>query len=301
MELTPEVATALKFLKTCTDYTTTLAYSALDTIIKEVEITDRQKKQKKLTYLVSEGYGQLLTTMLNALSGYLEKEKWGESGFDNLKLLILAYVTSSDCCPDFCAELGNSGSISLLFASLSKLEAYLDEDLGTIQTFLQSILLTLYHSIFLCQENLKIYREAHAFAILEKYMRKKDLTSHCAFLVLAYVVDESQREILGTFETTIYVIVHFLQEAVGSFGHIVSIFQSLFSARKLLDCLNRLAINDNNKRLIEEYYGIPAIVAMLGDDFDEEDQCLAAETVWNLAFVEDIRKSPQLQEAVPCK
>ncbi len=300
-EVTPKVNKSLQFLKTCNDYTTPLANRSLQAILNEVDITDRQKKRKKVLYLVSEGYGELFSTIWNALSGYMEKDKWGEDGFLNLRCLMCAYFRSCDCCPELCAELGNSGSISLLFACLNRLEAYLDneEDFETIKEFMYHILLTLYHLILLCPKYLKIYREAQAFAILEKYMRRKDLSSLLSFMILAYVVDESERGILGTFDSGVDVIVHLLQEAVGSFGHII--MNGWLSARKLLDCLNRLAISDNSKRLIEKYYCIPAIVVMLGDDFSEEEQYVAAETVWNLAFVEDIRKSPQLQEARPCK
>ncbi len=265
-----------------------------------VDIGNCQKLQKNKLYLVSKGYGELFSTVWNALSEYLEKDKWGGNGFRNLKRLMLTCFKSSSCCK-LNAELGTTGGISLLFAALSKLEAYLDEekDYETIKNFLLWILVTLHYSIVQCHKNLKIYREAQAFAILKKYLRMQDSTGKFSVMILAYVVDEPEREILSTCDEGADAIVQLLQELQEAVD--CPFCCGFFTARDLLDGLNHLAISDINKQLIEKYNGIPTILLMLGDDSDEREQCLAAEAVWNLAFVESIRISTQLQEAVPCK
>ncbi|XP_072051598.1 uncharacterized protein [Amphiura filiformis] len=116
-----------------------------------------------------------------------------------------------------------------------------------------------------------------------------------SLMILAYIVDESESSVLATSDGGVASLVEILQIRTKNSCDEVSVL----SAREILDCLNHLAINDSNKLEIEKQGGIPLIVRMLQDDFDEEDQCVAAEAVWNLAFVESIRTSSQLQEAVP--
>ena len=112
-------------------------------------------------------------------------------------------------------------------------------------------------------------------------------------MTLAYIVNESESKILAESDVGVATLDQLLQDAVQSSNHTVIIYNSgqYFSTFELLDCLNHLAINGANNRDIEKQDSIPALVRMLEDDFSEEEQCVAAEMIWNLTFVESIRQS----------
>ncbi|XP_072050788.1 uncharacterized protein [Amphiura filiformis] len=294
-EVKPVLDEALQYLKTCSDFSTPQATKALQAI--------EWLKYEGVSYLVTQSFGQLFGRILGGLSGFLEREKWAEDGFANLELVLGACISLTDNSPELGAKLGTYGSIPLLFSALQKLETYFEqnEEFRIIKLLTISIFGILHNSIRLnCNSNCKIYRDAQAVGICKKYLKSQNaLISTFSLMILAYVVDESESGILATSDGGVAILVQWLQEAINSDSHNAAFNWITGDASELLDCLNHLAINDSNKLEIEKQGGIPAIVRMLEDDFNEGEQCVAAEAVWNLAFVKSIRTSPQLQEAVP--
>ncbi|XP_072050587.1 uncharacterized protein [Amphiura filiformis] len=301
-EVKPDLDKALQYLKMCNDFTTHKVGNALLAIYTAVcEYENRSVQHKKVSYLVSQGFGQLFGKMWSGLSGFLERTKWEEDGFANLELMLNTYFNFTDYCSELAVDLGKLGSIPLLFAGLGKLEKYFEQkEFVTIQGLLQGMLFLLDNSISLCNSNRKIYRDAGAVSIFKRYLKSQNAMVRVVSLtILAYVVDEAESAILATSDGGVAILVQWLHRAVNSSDHSAQIGGIGARAGELLDCLNHLAINDSNKLEIEKQGCIPNIVRMLQDDFDEKDQSVAAEAVWNLAFKESIRTSPQLQKAVP--
>ena len=165
-----------------------------------------------------------------------------------------------------------------------------------------SIFGILQNSIRLYSGNREIYREAGTVDILKEYLKQSSVSTD-ALMVLAYrpIVKESESKILAESDIGVATLVQLLQQAVHSSDHLATLYCKWISALELTDCLNHLAINDDNKRAIETLGGIPIIIHMLQDEFSEEVQTAAVEMLWNLAFVESIRQSEQLQDAVSGK
>ena len=306
-ELKPEIDKALQYLETCKKFTSSQATEAITLIESTRKYSSRPcDDQRRLgLYLVSKGYAQLFVKMWNGLCRFLEREKWKEVGFFNLKYMMLTYVTFTDQCPlEAGAEMGNHGCISLLFGGLKKLEAYFTEEaeFAIIMHVIQNIMATLYNSIHQCRSNREIYRELGAVGILRKYIKSaNDTVSLLSLMILPYIVNESESGILATRDGGVATFVNLLQMAVTSDNHNANV-DMVFSAQELLDCLNHIAINDDNKREIKEQDGILAIIIqMLGDDFTEEEQTVAAEAIWNLAFEPSVRESGQLDDALQGK
>ena len=158
-------------------------------------------------------------------------------------------------------------------------------------------------------------------------------------LVLAYVVKDEESEILASEEFGVRVLTDCLckavqssdykmdprlqfsahdlldtinlqakndanKKAIATQGETLSNRMELclpFSAHELLDAINHLARNDANKKAIAATGAIPYIIQMLQNDFTPEDQQVAAEALWNLSFIPEIRKSDALQRAVLSK
>ncbi len=234
----------------------------------------------------------------------LDRDKWRGIGFSNLEYLLDTYLNFTDVCPELSDDLCKYGNIPALFAGLQKLDKYFEikNEFKSIKPIVETILFLLCNVVARCNSNRKVYQEAGAFAVFEKYLKLENgLVRLLSLMILAYVVDESESSILATSGGGVATLVTWLQRAVESANHRALRYGVGGSAKEILDCLNHLAINDSNKLEIEKENGIHAIVRMLHDGFSEEEQCVAAEAVWNLTFVESIRTTSQLQEAIPCK
>ncbi len=295
-EVKPRLDEALQYLKTSDDFATQDAWTAFNTLVECWD--DEEHMKDKAAYLHENGFGQLFAKIWNGLSGYLEKDKWGQDGLQILQVMLKSYNQYGAFCPGLSAEIGKQG-IHLILAALGKLEIYFEDEeaRAPVDNILSNLFLIVYNSVSRCKSNYTIAREANAVAVFQKYLKSEDLAfSTVSLMILAYITDESESGILAS-EGGVTMLADLLKFRVESSDH-----SSVgFSAKEILECMNRAAINDNNKQVIEKEGGVPTIVRMLQDDFDEEEQCVAAEALWNLAFIESIRKSSELQAALPCK
>ncbi|XP_072050029.1 uncharacterized protein [Amphiura filiformis] len=253
-------------------------------------------------YLKGEEFAQLFARIWKHLCCFLEREKWRQIGFTNLGLLVRIGSKFANRYPaEFGADLGVYGCIPLLLEGLRKLKKYFNSEteMVLLRDIVTDLFGILHNSILKYSTNRGIYRKTRAVEDLTEYLKCGDtLINLQSLLILAYVVNESESSILATAEGGIAKLVELLKLAVNSedHNHDYARFKTesatpRFSAFVLLDCLNHLGINDNNKREIEKQGGVPAIVRMLENDFSEEEHSVAARALWNLSFVESIRKS----------
>ena len=148
-------------------------------------------------------------------------------------------------------------------------------------------------------KNRSVYRAADAIPILKRLLKYNNkIIRMMALMILSYVVNEDQREILSSSKIGIGLLLMFHRLAVKGKNH----YFLEFSAFLTLVAINHLAINDANKRVIGKTEGsIPAIIRMLEDDFSDEERKVAANALWNLSFIESIRESELVQSTIPSK
>ncbi len=297
----PEVDAALESLKSC-DF----AAANVGELIRKIhdvhnKVCDNDKK-KYAEYMCKQHYGQLIGKMCNTLSGYLEKDKWEEEGFKNLELMM---ETCSECCilcpdHDITADQFREQDIVCILTAIEKLGMHYEgnDSHEPIDGIMHYMIRIIYSSVYVGKNNRETVRERNGGDILKKLVKSDIvLIALYSLMTLAYIVDDSESNILAISDRGVSILVEFLDRSVNSSDHA---YASL-PAGQILDCLNRLTVHDENIYMIQHEGGIPFIVRMLWDDFDEEDQCIAAVALWNLAFIESVRKSPELQMAVPCK
>ena len=308
-EFKPEIDQALQYLKTCDNFTTDEAKESLN-VLKNAGFRSRCSNVREVArHLTGQGFGQLFAKIWNSLREHLDRDKWRQCGYTNLASLASCCENYTENCPELGAELGKHGCIPLLLASLERVKAYFNQqsEFKTIQSMVSNIFGILHHSIRLCSGNREIYRNVGAVDSINAYLKQSsNLVSAYALMTLAYIVNEGESKILAESDRGIAVLVKLLQDSVESSHHEAIIYHSFslnaFSTLQLADCLNQLAINDDNKLAIEREGGIPTIIRMLQDEgFTEDEQTVASEILWNLTFVDSIRQSDRLQDALPGK
>ncbi|XP_072041220.1 uncharacterized protein [Amphiura filiformis] len=124
--------------------------------------------------------------------------------------------------------------------------------------------------------------------------------------ILAYIVDDEESSLLQTTNDGVAFCLSLLKDATSNKYHRTESFTD--SAQELILALNKLAVNDANKREISKHGGIPVFTRMLRSDFvftrmrrnglSEDEQCAAVHALWNLAFIDEIRISKEMQTSV---
>ena len=99
-----------------------------------------------------------------------------------------------------------------------------------------------------------------------------------AIVVLAYLVDENESDRINSDDTMIKLILYIIKDAIKN-------DRSLgFRACEMMNGLNKLAVNDSNKKRIIYYNGLPLYADMMASNRSAEDQRIAASGLWTLSY-----------------
>ena len=309
-EAIPKVREAIEYLKTCKDFSTEKAYENLDKIRQYawggLSCCDIQRALGKR--VADSDFGLLfpemwkLTECLGHIPDYCQ-------GLMNLDKMLGTFQCFTDASPELAASLGKSEAIKLLFEGLKKVTAMEIQFPGSkvLIDITESIFGILHNSIRHCSSNQQLYRSNKAIPILESFLKGNNILRQTwALLILAYVVTDEESKMFATEEIGVSVLTVFFVEAVKSGDHLMGLISNgtkatIYSAYELLDAINHLAINDENKKAVAAREAIPHITKMLQADFTPDEQRVAADALWNLSFISEIRKSDELQKAIPSK
>ena len=297
-----KVTKNIKYLRKCTDYTSKKASEAFEALSDLDESIPNQPDLKKVigAHVAEQQFGQLFTKMWASLAGFIAHEY--EDCHENLLYMIGTYVNFTDISSEFCAELGKTDCIPLLIGTLENCQ----QDLLSDDGILESILALLLNVVQNCSNNIRVFRRVNAVQVLKKYLNIDNPTAKLDVLtILAFIANETERGLLQTVDGAVSRLVTMVINAVyndhDESHRVYDGGSCSVSALELLQGLNRLAINDANKVEIAKQGGIPVFIRMLQDDFSEDEQIAAVKTLWNLAFIEELRKSTELQESTKCK
>jgi len=140
----------------------------------------------------------------------------------------------------------------------------------------------LHNMVRMCADSRQVFRSAGAVAVLQQYLqRPQGLVRTKAYLILSYIVNEHENDIINATDENIAYIVHILQTAVSSENHFSQLHA--FWASEIACGLNHLAVNDGNKQRLGILGAIDSYVQLLRDGNGEE-RGLAAAGLWILSF-----------------
>ena len=101
-----------------------------------------------------------------------------------------------------------------------------------------------------------------------------------ALLCLTYLVDEETNHLISANKDLLRFIIAMLDEACETEDHT----SNGFSAKELVEGLGRLAINDNNKKILGNEGAIRVLTSRIKTSSDDEERASAVEALWMLAF-----------------
>ena len=312
----PKVNEGIEYMKVCTDFCTDETFTNISKIKAGIKVAKAGSTRKDRTALgkhVTESDFGLLFPKMWTLTECLDHYTPDEGRFLNCRTVKLFKPRQSKCqglinlkkTLDFAASLGKCGAIKLLFEGLKKtmaMKSQFPDSKHLLCPYILRMFAILHNSIRHCSSNLTFYRNSNAVPILKGFLQQDESVLQIfSLLILAYVVTDEESEMFGSEEIGVRILTVFFIDAVKSSNHSKHLLGLVFSTYELLDAINHLARNDANKKAVSSTGAISYIIQMLQKDFTPEEQQVAAEALWNLSFIPEIRKSDELQKAIPCK
>ncbi|XP_068693610.1 uncharacterized protein [Montipora foliosa] len=229
----------------------------------------------------------------------------GSTCFDCLSDVLVVMLNFSDKHQGFCLACANAGVISMCLKNIKRIDAEnikrmdaenscdnwqeenedSEPEIKIIETSLGIL-----HNIS------RRLRKRELFANSEQtllYFAKKKIKAIAApsLLTLAYLVDEDTNHLILAEENLLGFIVTLLDEACQSEDR----HSNGYSAKELSEGLNRLAINDTNKKVLGKKGVTSILISVIKTSSEDDEKASATNALWTLAF-NDKNKEAILQE-----
>eukprot|EP00057_Strongylocentrotus_purpuratus_P014006 XP_011668480.1 PREDICTED: uncharacterized protein LOC105440240 [Strongylocentrotus purpuratus] len=137
---------------------------------------------------------------------------------------------------------------------------------------------------------------------------EESVTQIKAFTTLGKLVKKEEADKLSTNYACIVLLLSLLCECLSNPEHESKLSREsrhhlqviTLSAEELVQSVDDLAINDNNKRLIVEKGGIPILAKLLQRDCSVKEKTSAANGIWRLAFLKENKGKMQKEQGIIC-
>jgi len=219
---------------------------------------------------------------------YLDDEN--DSAFTNLQLVLSIIWNCTDKSISLCDCLARATVVNQMLAELAN-SNLCDADLNSDSERLylvKAYLGVLHNMVRLCVDSRRVFRAAGAVSVLRMYLRRpQGLVRTKAYLLLAYIVDERENDVINATDENIAYIVEILRSALESENHFTQVYA--FWASEIVCGLNHLAINDSNKSRLGHLGAVKLYVILLQTGSAEE-RSLAAAGLWILSFSAENRR-----------
>lgn len=167
--------------------------------------------------------------------------------FKNLQTALSIIWNCSDKSSQLCESLVKTHVLLDLISELGS-EKLCGSDLKHENNlYLVKAYLGIMHNVVrLCCDSRRIFRSAKAVKILQWYLNStSDLVKIKSYLILSYIINEEENDIINAVDDNIQFIIDILKEALQSENHFSKTY--CFWAQEIVCGLNHLAVNESNK------------------------------------------------------
>lgn len=167
--------------------------------------------------------------------------------FKNLQTALSIIWNCTDKSSQLCESLIKTHVLHDLIAELGS-EKLSGSDLRNENNlYLVKAYLGILHNIVrLCTDSRRTFRSANSVKILQWYLNSSnDLIKTKSYLILSYIINEEENEIINAKDDNIQFIIDILKEALDSENHFSKTYA--FWALEIVCGLNHLAVNESNK------------------------------------------------------
>lgn len=266
------------------DFTTTDARPDLKFIQRQTRYSpDVILNRRIVENIVKLGIAHVFLRVWRSVStiDFLESENY--PAFRNVQTSLSIIWNCTDKSPMLCDCLVRCGIIQLFLEQLysdrltnSTLEN--ENELYLVKAYLGM----LHNIVRLCSDSRKFFRSANGVKVLQFYLKSDQvLVKTKAYLILSYIINDTENEVINATDENIEFIIGILREALDSENHFSKTFA--FWASEIVCGLNHLAVNDSNKVRICNHGALSLYFRLLQGD-NQEEQSLGVAGLWILAF-----------------
>ena len=203
--------------------------------------------------------------------------------FDSLLFALSIIQNFADFHDGFCLASAQDGVVLTCMENIKRIDQENDdwqsEDEGSETFLILDACTGILHNIS------RRLRDRQWFANSDEtllYFAKVKVASIAAsaLLCLAYLVNEETNHLISAEKDLLRFIITMLDEACEAEDH----KSNGFSAKELVEGLGRLAINDNNKKILGNEGAIRVLTSRIKTSSDDEERASAVEALWMLAF-----------------
>ena len=207
----------------------------------------------------------------------------------------------------FCLQMEEDGCLSLIVDWL----LHLVESDKAMNKWVEDILIKAMS--ILCNACRKVPslapRHHRAVPALQTFGESEESATQIkAFTTLGKLVKKEEADKLSTNYTCIVLLLSLLSKCLSNPEHEAKLVRQsqhnkemiILCAEELVQSVDDLAINDNNKRLIVEKGGIPILAKLLQRDCSVKEKTSAANGIWRLAFLKENKGKLQKEQGIIC-
>ncbi len=205
--------------------------------------------------------------------------------FKNLQRALSIIWNCTDKSPSLCDSLGRCGVIQLLLSELENARLCQSDLSHENHLYLVKAFMGILHNLVrLCPDTRRLFRTSNAVTTLRQYLKRpQGLVRTKAYLILSYIVNEEENELINSTDENIGFILSILEEALSSENHFSQ--THAFWAAEIACGLNHLAVNESNKVRMGKLGAFPLYLKLLQSE-NVEEQNLGAAGLWILSFNE---------------
>ena len=200
----------------------------------------------------------------------------------NMQLIGNALWTGTDKSEVMCQKVLTIELAADIFTYLDDVRFHSPSQLPVfvVKKCIRPLLSILHNTVQMCREAILVFRKARAIDTLLRFCALKDVAERCVVnFLLAHIIPENENKKFNTNNENIAFIVQMLRDVCEkskprSYG---------FSVQELLSGINKLAVNDANKKYLVKNNILHLYTKLMRLDSLTE-QRLAAEGVWELSF-----------------
>ena len=246
-------------------------------------------------YMLEQGLGQLIVKMLISLTSITGKSAFEFRYLVQRTIGVLAFEIEKESVQRAKLELVECGVIRAILKDLDSCDPNTDDARQRIRITTSLFRL---HNLVDTNKVIPIYRAAKAVDILMKFAKAENVMTKIDSLhVLACIINETESKLLSATTECFATIVEMHQKAAESteknYTFTIKLDDTQQTEKRFSSTLLtlttgivNLATNDANKEAIVQHGGVPALVAILRPEFNEEERQAAAEALWKLSFLD---------------
>ncbi|XP_041350494.1 uncharacterized protein LOC121369460 [Gigantopelta aegis] len=300
-----KVRESMSRLTSAPNITTDSLYNDLRYIWQHLQKADCHFRARLLVALNDQGIVQVVQKSWETVGHIVGTDNDASDSWKCIRLATSLLWIASDALAETCREVTHSGLLLTVVKHLRSMSSNNVLDKPRKLYFLKAMLGLCHNVVRNHTEGKDVLKTAHGVEILKQLYCSANSTNMMlkakSLIVLSYLVDEKESEVIHASSDTISFILGILDASLSSADHASTKYG--MNSLEIVLGLNNIALHDTNKLTVVRC-GAVSMYTQLLESSDPQEQTAAGNGVWCLSFVKEnklwIKEEQQCIKALRC-